>query len=170
MTLLDDVNTLLLPHVLIRARAAHYPHEVKSLPIRSAPAPNEREKSLSLSFGISRDDDLLLQAGILLLIVKVRNVVDQQQQGSTLIPPDFPRMIWEAPPFLYIPSVCTCGPHDSGSTNEIPFFPVPVDPFHLLRSLWKQKKNSARIDVIGTRSLLLRSSPSLYTVSEPRLD
>lgn len=80
MTLLDDVNTLLLPHVLIRARAAHYPHEVKSLPIRSAPAPNEREKSLSLSFGISRDDDLLLQAGILLLIVKVRNVVDQQDR------------------------------------------------------------------------------------------
>lgn len=129
--------------------------------------PNEREKSLSL-FGISRDDDLLMGRAVILLIVKVvRNAVCSRidmiiKSQST----GFPSNDMGSPAFWYIPSAIYATIPVQRTRQRLT---VPVDPFHL-RSLWK---NSARIDVIIVRdevATMLRSSPSLYTVSEPRLE
>lgn len=115
MTLLDDVNPLLLLHVLIRARAAHYPHERSEIVGRyDLLRTNEKSLSLSLFLASRVMMTYFLQAGILLLIVKVWNVVSRIDINST----GFPSNDMEKPRPLYIPSVCYII-HDSGSTNEI---------------------------------------------------
>jgi len=149
--------------VLIRARAAHYPHERSEI-VGRYDLLRTNEKSLSLflasrvmmTYFFTGRDRKGVECG--------RSVAARIDINSTGFPSND---IGKAPPFIHSIRLLYY-PRFRFNERDSP----PVDPFHLRDPCG----NSARIDVIIVRDevaamlLLLRSSPSLYTVSEPRLE